>query len=346
MKTVALDVHSESSQMTVVSPAGEILLEMKLATQPEDLRRVIAGIDGPKRVVFEEGPMSGMIQDALAGVAEEIISCDPTRNALVARSEDKSDERDALRLAMLWRAQAIHPVYVPPEPYRTLRSLVRYDHALGKGITGVKNRIKALCRRLGIRCRGVRVYSDAGRKEALEQIPDAALRWQAKSLYRQLATLRTERLRARGVLLRQSRKFPEIERLKSIPGVGPVIARTIVAWVVDPHRFKSRSALSSYGGLGLGQGWTNWHPINRAHASKRGQRELKRVLFIAARGALLGENSLTRRYQARIRSGWEDRKAIRDVARCILMIARAVWITGRAYDDVMVNVPEMKSRCR
>jgi len=346
MKTVALDVHSETSQMTVVSPAGEILLEMKLLTRPEDLRRVIAGIDGPKRVVFEEGPMSGMIKDALAGAAEEIVSCDPTQNALIARAEDKNDERDALRLAVLSQAKAIHPVYVPPEPYRTLRSLVRYDHALARSIAGAKNRIKALCRRLGIRCRGIRVYSEAGRKEALGQITDAGLRWQAKSIYRQLKVLRTERLRARKVLIRQSGKFPEIERLKSIPGVGPVVARTIVAWVVDPLRFKSRNALSSYGGLGLGQGWTNWQPIGRARASKKGQRELKRVLFIAARGALLGENSLTRRYQARTRSGWEDRKAIRDLARCILMTARAVWITGKEYDDAMVSVPEVQSRCR
>lgn len=346
MKTVALDVHSETCQMTVVSPKGEVLLEMKLATHPENLRCVIAGIDGPKRVVFEEGPMSGMIQDALAGVAEEVISCDPAHNALIARAEDKNDERDALRLAMLSQAKAIHPVFVPPEPYRTLRSLVRYDHGLQKSITGVKNRIKALCRRLSIHYKGMRVYSKTGQKETLREIPNAAVRWQAESLYRQLAALRTERLRARRILLQQSRKFPEIPRLKSIPGIGPVAARTIAAWIVDPHRFKSRNALSSYGGLGLGQGWTNWQPIGHARASNRGQRELKRVLFIAARAALIGDNALNRRYQARIQAGWEDRKAIRDVARCILMIARAVWITGREYDDVMVNVPEINPYSR
>lgn len=346
MKTVALDVHSEVSQMTVVSPTGEILLEMKLATQPEELRRVIAGIDGPKRVVFEEGPMSGMIRDALTGTAEEIVSCDPTHNALVARLEDKSDERDARRLATLSRAQALHPVYVPPEPYRTLRSLVRYDHSLQRSITGVKNRIKALCRRLGIRCRGVRVYSKAGQKETLKGMPNVAVRWQADSLYRQLRMLRTERLRARTTLALQSREFPVIKRLSSIPGIAALVARTIVAWIVDPHRFKGRKALSAYGGLGLGQGFTNWQPIGRSRASRRGQRELKRVLFIAARAALLGDNAFRRRYEARRKAGWEDRKAIRDIARCILMTVRAVWVTGREYDDAMVGVPATKPQSR
>jgi len=346
MKTIALDVHSEESQMAVVSPVGEVLLEMKVPTQPEQLRHAVAGVKGPKRVVFEEGPMSGMLQDALKDVAEEVISCDPTHNALIAGAEDKNDERDALRLAMLSQVKAIHSVYIPPEPYRTLRSLVRYDHNLQNNITGVKNRIKAMCRRMGIRYRGVRVYSKAGQKEVLAQITNAGLRWQVRSMYRQFRVLRSERLKARKVLLRQSREFPEIERLKSIPGVGPVIARTMVAWIVDPHRFTSRRALSSYAGLGLGQGWTNWQPINRARASKKGQRELKRVLFIAARAALLRENALARRYQARVYSGWEDGKAIRDVARCILMITRAVWITGRTYDDAMVSVPVVKAHGR
>ena len=54
---------------------------------------MITGIDDPKRVVFKEGSMSGMIKDALAGAAEEIVSCDPTHNALIARAEDKSDKQ-------------------------------------------------------------------------------------------------------------------------------------------------------------------------------------------------------------------------------------------------------------
>ncbi len=315
MKIVALDVHSECSQMTVASEeTGEVLLELKVPTRPEDLRRVVGGIPGPKRVLFEEGPMSGLIRDALEGLAEEVVSCDPTRNALVARAEDSSDERDARRLIVLNRARATHPVFVPPEPYRTLRSLLHYDHRLARAVTGVKNGIKAAFRRQGIHCRGVRVYGRTGRSEALKK---------------------------------QVRGMDAVRRLQTIPGVGPVTARTLVAWVVDPLRFRSRKALSSYGGLGLGQGFTNRQPTGRARASKRGRRELKRALFLAARGAIRSKGSaLARRYEARLASGWEDRKAIRDIARCILFIARSVWITGKEYQDARVSVPQNQSGAR
>ena len=104
MKTIALDVHSEWSQLTAFSDeGGEILLELKVLTQAEELRRVVSGITGPKRVVFEEGPMSGLIKDALTGVADEIISSDPTQNALIATAEHSNDEVDSQRLAVLER---------------------------------------------------------------------------------------------------------------------------------------------------------------------------------------------------------------------------------------------------
>ena len=81
MKTEALDVHTGRSQMAVMSEEGEILIELQVATEPDELRRVVSGVAGPKRVIFEEGPLSGMIHDALKDVADQVLSCDPTQNA-------------------------------------------------------------------------------------------------------------------------------------------------------------------------------------------------------------------------------------------------------------------------
>ena len=86
-KAVPLDVHADASQVTAVSDDGELLFEMKTPTEREALRAVVGGVPGPKRVVFEEGPLSGMIVDALRDVCSGVVSCDPTHNALTARSE-------------------------------------------------------------------------------------------------------------------------------------------------------------------------------------------------------------------------------------------------------------------
>jgi transposase len=337
VKVVSLDVHAEASQLCAVTEEGEVLLEMKVATDPAILRTIIGGIPGPKRVVFEEGPLSGRLMDALKDVADEVISCDPARNAMIARSENSNDERDARRLALLTRAGAIHPVWVPPEPYRTLRSLLVHDERMQSGITSVQNRIKALCRRTGTAYRGGNVYRSKNRPGVLEQIESPGLRWQMDSLYRQFDLLRRERAGARQTKKSVARKLPEVARFETAPGVGAITAQTLAAWVADPTRFHSRSALNSYAGLGLGQGFTNWAPIGKAKASKRGQRQLKRVLFLAANVAVRGDNALARRYQARTKAGWEHGKAIRDIARMLLWTLCALWRTGTNYDDSRIK---------
>lgn len=340
MKTVTLDAHTGQSQMAVISPGGEILIELQVETTPEELARVVSGIPGPKRVVLENGPLSAMIHDALEDLAEEVVSCDPTRNALVSRSDGSNDKLDARRLGILDRAGATHQVYVPPEPYRTLRSLVHYDYMLSISTTRTKNQIKALYRRHGVKYRGCGVYTKANRSKFLPKLPSTGVRWQMRSLYRQLDGFRLERVQAQRTVGKRSRIIPVVQRLMSVPGLGRRTAPAIAAWIADPGRFRTRSGLSSYAGLGLRQDYSNWKPTNRARASKRGNRELKRALFIAAKAAINGSNSLRARYEARIAAGWEQRKAIRDIARTILFAVCAIWKSGEEYDDGRIGIPE------
>jgi transposase len=335
MKIISLDVHSEKCQLVACMADGEIFLETIVPTKTEDLKKVIGAIPGPKRVIFEEGPMSGLIHDALHGLVDELVSSDPTKNALIARAEFSNDEVDARQLIVLDRAGSLRAVYVPPEPFRTLRSLLAHDQDLTRMAVATICRLKALRRRLALPSRGAAAF----RPEAPEASMTAELRWQFESLRRQLAHLRKESLAARRQIRRLAGRFPVYRQLMTIPGVGPIIASTFMGWVVDPRRFKSLNALSSYAGLGLGQGFTAWRPVGPARASKRGQRALKRVLFLAAKAALKGDHALHRRYDARIAAGWEPRKAMRDLARTILFIAQALWIHEEEYRDDRVNVP-------
>jgi transposase len=339
MKTVTLDVHTERTQLCVSLPTGEVVLEKVIATKGEVLRREIGAIDGPKRVVLENGPWAALVVDAVREVADEVVACDPTRNALIARAEDANDERDARRLGVLSRAGAVKGVFIPVEPYRTIRSLVSYEYRLTRETTRVMLQIKGAYRRQGVSYRGKEAYRRDRREVLMGQVGSAGVVTQLRSLYRVLDTLRVERVGIWRALRELCGGMGVVRRLQGIPGVGPRLARVILAWIVDPGRFRKRSAVSAYGGLGLVQGVTNWRPTGRAHASRRGQRQLKRALFLAARVAVRGENGLGRRYRARREAGWEDRKAIRDVARQLLFVICHVWRTGEEYDDARISVP-------
>jgi transposase len=337
VKSVALDVHKEKTQFTVALATGEIVTERVVETKAEVLRREVANVPGRKRVVLENNGWAAWIFDALKDVADEVIVCDPTRNKLISQADDSDDERDAERLGLLSRAGALHRIYVPPEPYRTLRSLVQHEWKLTQEITRKKLRLKAFCRRDGVAYRGKSIYGKKGSEEVTGRFP-ARSRFQFGSLFRTLDAARLERLLVRRELRRYSLGLPVIARLQTVPGIGAVIARTLVAWLVDPGRFKSFNAMSAYAGLGLKQDISNWRPVHRAHASKRGQRAVKAVLFLAARAAIrAGHNGFAERYKARVAAGWEDRKAIRDIARKILFCAGHVWTKRQEYDDGRIN---------
>ena len=145
----------------------------------------VAQVPGPKRVVLENSGWAGWILDAVKDVADEVIVCDPTRNKLISQAEDSDDKRDAKRLGLLSRAGALHPVYIPPEPYRTLRSLVQHEWKLTQEITRNKLRLKAFCRRDGVAYRGRKIYRKEGREGIIEQFPEGS-RFQFESLFRML----------------------------------------------------------------------------------------------------------------------------------------------------------------
>ncbi len=343
MIIITMDVHKDYCQLAAHSDVtGEVFLETKVMTDMNELRKVVGSIKGKKRLVMEAGPMSAMIHDAMKGEVDEIISCDPARNALISRSEDSNDERDARRLIILARADAIRPVYIPPEPYLTFRSLVRHDRGLRREVNAVKNRIHALCRRNGIRRRGAKAYTLSERSSVLDALPNAEHRWQMEGLYRHLDFLRKERIGVHRILNQCGRKIKSVESLESMPGIKENLSKVIAAWIVDPARFKSRSALSVYAGLGIGKNITAWTQKGRAYASKRGNRELKRAFFLAAQSAINGDNAFARRYNARIAAGWDPAKAKRDVARKMLFTACALWKKGEKYDDKRVSVPDNK----
>jgi transposase len=289
--------------------------------------------------VLENGGWAGIIHDAVKDVAEEVLVCDPTRNALIAQADDSDDRCDAKRLTLLARTNALHAIYIPAEPFRTLRSLVNYESCQTNMLIALMLRLKAFCRKHGVPYQGKSIYRHKGRETVIARFPTGGARFQITSLFRLLNGIRQERLVLRRELRRLSRTIPAIKRLQTVPGIGPVVGRVLAAWIAEPTRFKSRSALAAYAGLGLKRDVSNWRP-GKEHASRRGQREIKRVLFLAARAVIRsGNNALAQRYQARRAAGWEDGKAIRDLARKILFASCQVWKTKQEYDNGRINVP-------
>jgi len=77
------------------------------------LREVIESVPRPRRVTFEESSMAGWLYRNLVAFANEIVVCDPRRNAHIAKDGDKDDAIDAEKLNNLYRSGHLRVVLVP-----------------------------------------------------------------------------------------------------------------------------------------------------------------------------------------------------------------------------------------
>ena len=121
------------------------------------------------------------------------------------------------------------------------------------------------------------------------------------------------------------------QHLTSIPGVGPVLAATILAEIGDIGRFERLEAVVAYAGLDPSVFESGQFQGRRGHISKRGSPYLRRALFLAAHSAHL-HNADLRAYLARkLAEGKPYRSALIAVAHKLLARCYVVLKERRPY---------------
>ncbi len=95
---IALDTHCEFTMMAILDRRGDLLKQIRVPTRIPELRALIESIPRPRHVVLEEGPLADWLVRELRPCADQVIACDPRRNAHIAKDGDKDDPIDAAKL--------------------------------------------------------------------------------------------------------------------------------------------------------------------------------------------------------------------------------------------------------
>lgn len=153
-------------------------------------------------------------------------------------------------------------------------------------------------------------------KEVLKDI-QAAIKDARKQLYKDLA---------------ESAKGDIFIHLQTIPGIGPYIASSLIGEIQTIERFTNAHALVAYAGLDprIKQ---SGHTLNTTgRLTKRGSSYLRRSLFIGANIARQYDPQFKALYDKKRAEGKPYTVANCVVARKLLTVVRAVWLSGRDYD--------------
>jgi len=238
VKYIGLDVHKDATSIAVLNGVGKLVMESIIETKAATVLEFLHGLRGELHVTLEEGTWAAWLYDVLKPHVEEIVVCNPRRNALL-KEGSKSDKVDARKLAELLRAGLLRAVYHGENGLRTLRELARSYLTISKDQARVMSRLKALYRSWGIPCSGTQVYAPRHRDRWLSRIAQPGVRRRAELFYQQLDGLLVVRHTVRGELLAESRKHQAVKILRQIPLIGPLRA----ALMQTPHRFRSKRQL-------------------------------------------------------------------------------------------------------
>jgi len=139
-----------------------------------------------------------------------------------------------------------------------------------------------------------------------------------------------------------ARKYPIIKSWCKIPGIGPIRATTIFAYLDTPWRFKNRARLYRYSGVGLVRMTSGKDKKGRPKPARLRlpwavNRRLKNAVMGAAITAIeRGDNAFKDYYQRMLANGITPVNARHSVARKIIATMSAMWKTGNAYDETLV----------
>src|SRR2546430_15804196 len=176
-KYIGLDVHQATISVAVLDSTGKLVMESILETKAATILEFFAGLRGTLSVTFEEGTWAAWLYDLLKPHVDELVVCNPRKNALL-KDGNKSDRIDARKLADRLRLNDLKPVYHGEAGVRMLRELARSYLNLVKDQTRVMNRLKAMYRSWAIPCAGRDVYYARHRAEWLGKIREAGVRRQ------------------------------------------------------------------------------------------------------------------------------------------------------------------------
>lgn len=339
---IALDVHSYSCQARVESPGGRAVREQTVKTSIAELIAVIEATPRPRMLVFEEGPLSDWLYRNLCELCDGVRVCDPRRNALVAKDGDKDDPIDARKLVQLARGGFLRTVHHADSAGRAaFKAHVLFYHERVRRTVAAGHRLIWQLRRYGIVVTHAALKDKARRREWMTQLPaDKTVRGQARMRLAEYDLLREQSRQSRRRLRKLAKQEPMIARFIALPGVKWVRASTLLAIIDTPFRFRRKSALWRYMGIGLERKQSGKGPV-RLGVPRQCNRVLKGAILGAAKSAVAAkENPFAAMYERLVHDGKTPRIARRTVARAMAATMWGMWKSQSDYRADFVGVSQ------
>ena len=336
MYYIGLDLHKKTISYCVKDAAGCVYQEGKIGSTRSELDAWIRTLPEPRTIAMEATIFTGWVYDHLLPHAEAVKVAHPLMLRAIAAAKRKNDRIDAGKIADCLRCDFLPECHMAPTAIRDRRRVLRYRNLVQRQTVQMKNRISGLLMETGVSYNKLRLH----RMGYFEQL--LSTNEEISESIRPLLQLCREHvdrsIRLDRTLLRSLEQDPmlteRLERLRTVPGVGPITALTWVLEVGDTSRFRSIKQAISYCGL-CGAEKSSADKALRTPISKQRNKHIQRMLVEAAR--------LAPRYSEELALIYERERQRGNANRATLAVARKMVAHMLAVDRRKTDfIPEGK----
>jgi transposase len=273
-----LDVDKHSIAVTFCNHEG-LMQSLRLPYSASQLLNYVRKHFPQQRLafVYEAGPTGFGLYDELVAEGHPCLVVAPSMVPQAPGQRVKTNRLDSQKLSVSLRGGELRSIHVPSPRYRELRHLVQLRDTHVQQLTATKCRIKALLLYEGI------PFPDKGEHwsarvlaELLELPCSAAVRFKLDHLIGTLHFHFNSAAAAQQQLRHYCQNDPELRQsiawLKSLPGIGVIVATHLVARLGDPALITNVRQIAGFLGLVSSEHSTgdkqNRGPITRAGDSR------------------------------------------------------------------------------
>jgi len=332
-----LDVSQKEVSICVVDGAGAVVAEGKALTEAcAILSWIKEHVGAVERIVHESGPLSIWLTRELAARGAPVVCIDArAAHKVLSARMNKSDRADAEALAQLSRIGWYREVHIKSAASDHLRVLLGARERLIEIRKDIEAQVRGVLKTYGIRLGPM----TQGRQRASfrEQVKAAvvgipALERLAETLLTVHEVACAEAVALYNELVAIARDSALARRLRTVPGVGPIVALSFIATVDDVSRFAKAVDVGPYLGL-TPRRHQSGEVDYSGRISKRGDATMRKLLYEAASVLInrVQRFSPLKAWAVRLVARKGFKKAAVAAARKIAVVMLRLWRDGTTF---------------
>lgn len=338
---VGIDVATRTWAICIISGDGEPLERMNIEADFEIFRKILKKYEGKEiHSVYEAGRWGFHLHRQLQSIGVKNIITPPNKIPTMSGDLVKTDRRDALRLATYLAKGLLKAIFVPSLEQVNFRQILRTREQIKRKRIRTINQIKSLLAQYGILfpISGAPWNKTKARIVEGLELP-SKIQISLKLFIRQVEFYQQQL----DLLEKEVSDVAEVEpyreiydRLRSIPGVGPITAAALTFEIGDINRFSDPKKLCAFLGL-TPREYSSGDLVLRGRITGQGNNMLRAFIIEASWKTITKDPTMEEAYKRIKTQSGSSKKAIVALGRKLVC---RIYFMLKKKEDYRMTVKE------